>query len=153
MSIDYCADELRQHAYAHYVIPLLLPRSERAKLWALFAFELELSRVPSSAKEPMLQRIRYQWWREAIDRLFQGKPDKHPVIQALAADMIWIEKDFEELIASHEDEGDRAPILLRMTQQACDARLGPRIARIYKAAATETPDGLLPLKLWFKTLF
>lgn len=57
----------------------------RADVIALYALEMELSRVALVAKEPMMAEIRLTWWREGIDELFAGRtPRGHPVLAALA---------------------------------------------------------------------
>jgi len=57
----------------------------RADVVALYAFNIELSRVAESVSEPLMGEIRLTWWREAVDELFAGgAPRGHAVIQALA---------------------------------------------------------------------
>ena len=60
--------------------------ADRARLAALFAFAVELRRIPASVSEAPLGEIRLQWHREALDEIAAGKqPRAHPVIAALAA--------------------------------------------------------------------
>ncbi len=60
--------------------------ADRARLAALFAFLIELRRIPSSVSEAALGEIRLQWHREALDEIVAGKrPRAHPVVAALAA--------------------------------------------------------------------
>src|SRR3546814_13614987 len=35
-------------------------------------------------REPMLGRMRLQWWRETIDGLYDGRPRRHYVVDVLA---------------------------------------------------------------------
>lgn len=59
--------------------------ADRARLAALFAFQVELRRIPSLVSEPPLGEIRLQWWREALDELAAGKTARaHPVVRSLA---------------------------------------------------------------------
>ncbi len=59
--------------------------ADRARLLSLFAFLVELRRIPSLVSEPPLGEIRLQWWREALDEIVSGKsPRAHPVVEALA---------------------------------------------------------------------
>ncbi|MDZ7627911.1 MAG: squalene/phytoene synthase family protein [Parvularculaceae bacterium] len=58
---------------------------DRARLAALFAFLIELRRIPSSVSEAPLGEIRLQWHREALDEIVASKrPRAHPVVTALA---------------------------------------------------------------------
>lgn len=62
------------------------PAAARARLAALFAFLIELRRIPTSVSEAPLGEIRLQWHRAALDEIAAGKPPRaHPVIAALAA--------------------------------------------------------------------
>jgi 15-cis-phytoene synthase len=57
----------------------------RAGLFALYAFNLEIARAPWVASEPALAAIRLEWWREAVDEIYRGKPQRrHGVVQPLA---------------------------------------------------------------------
>lgn len=57
----------------------------RADLMTLYAFNDELARVAPAVSNPMLGEIRFAWWNEAVDEIYQGRPvRRHPVTQALA---------------------------------------------------------------------
>ena len=43
----------------------------RQRLMLLYAFHLELAKVPELVSEPMIGQIRYQWWREAIAEIYE----------------------------------------------------------------------------------
>jgi phytoene synthase len=61
------------------------PPEARPGLMALYAFNLEIARAPWVATEPMLAQIRLQWWLDALDEIYEGKPvRRHPVVEALA---------------------------------------------------------------------
>ena len=60
--------------------------ADRARLAALFAFQIELRRIPVIVSEPPLGEIRLQWWREALGEIASGAaPRAHPVVSLLAA--------------------------------------------------------------------
>lgn len=57
----------------------------REALLTLYAFHYELAKIPEFTSEPMMGAIRYQWWREAIDEIYLGKPvRRHEVTTPLA---------------------------------------------------------------------
>jgi len=59
--------------------------AKRADVVAVYAFNQELARVATGAREPMVAEIRLTWWREGLDDLLAGKPPRgDPVMQALA---------------------------------------------------------------------
>ena len=56
----------------------------RADLIALYAFEAELMAIPTRVTQPLLAEMRYVWWREQLDGVFEGIARKgHPVLEAL----------------------------------------------------------------------
>lgn len=42
----------------------------RDQLFALYAFHMELAKVPELVSEPMMGKIRYQWWRDCLDEIY-----------------------------------------------------------------------------------
>ncbi|HMK42285.1 MAG TPA: phytoene/squalene synthase family protein [Methyloceanibacter sp.] len=64
---------------------LFAPREAQADLFALYAFNAELSRVAELASEPGLGTIRLQWWREAVEHAASGESVGHPVADAFGA--------------------------------------------------------------------
>lgn len=77
----------------------------RADLIALYAFEAELTAIPSKVSQPLLAEMRYAWWREQLDGVFAGTPRKgHPVLEALAGAVErggLDRKGFETVIEGH----------------------------------------------------
>ena len=61
------------------------PAAARAGLAALLALDDALGRVLRTTREPMLGRMRYAWWFEALERLDHAPPPAEPVLRALAA--------------------------------------------------------------------
>jgi phytoene synthase len=96
---------LKAQAYDRFLVSLFAPAACREALWALQAFNLELGRVCHSVREPLLGRIRLQWWREAIDDVYRGAATREPVSQAIAASlpMHRLSRELlQEIIDSHE---------------------------------------------------
>ena len=71
--------------YDRYLSALFAPAGRREALFALIAFNHEIARIPEAVSEPMLGRIRLQWWREALDAAYAGEPTRrHEVAVPLA---------------------------------------------------------------------
>lgn len=84
-AVGECAALVRRHDRDRYLAALTAPRESRAALVALYAFNLEIARVRETASEPILGRIRLQWWRETLDTICDGGPVRqHAVALALA---------------------------------------------------------------------
>ncbi len=64
------------------------PSRARAGLRALLALDDALGRVSRNVREPMVGRLRYAWWFEALERLDGAPPPAEPVLRALAADVL-----------------------------------------------------------------
>lgn len=56
----------------------------RDDLFALYAFHLELARIPQQVREPQLGEIRLQWWREALAAALTSGEAEHPLVGDLA---------------------------------------------------------------------
>jgi NADH dehydrogenase [ubiquinone] 1 alpha subcomplex assembly factor 6 len=79
------AHSLRRHDRDRYLTTLFAPADRRAALIALYAFNFEVAKTREIVREPLLGRIRLQWWREAIDEIYRGaKPRHHEVVVPLA---------------------------------------------------------------------
>jgi NADH dehydrogenase [ubiquinone] 1 alpha subcomplex assembly factor 6 len=67
-----------------YLAALFAPAESRPHLFALILFNYEIARVREMVTQPILGRIRLQWWREAVEQIYAGKPPAHDVARALA---------------------------------------------------------------------
>jgi phytoene synthase len=83
-SLDAVARELRRHDNDRYLTALFAPAERREGLMALYVFNLEVAKTAELVSEPMLGRIRLQWWRDSLEALYAGAPRQHYVITPLA---------------------------------------------------------------------
>jgi phytoene synthase len=79
----HCAALVREADRDRYLATLFAPAAHRNALLALYAFNVEISRVRDSAREPMPGEIRLQWWREALSGERAGEAAANPVAAAL----------------------------------------------------------------------
>ena len=63
---------------------LFAPAERRLGLLALLAFNLEVAKTAEVVSEPLIGRIRLQWWRESLDGIEGGAARRHAVVEALA---------------------------------------------------------------------
>ncbi len=82
--IDGIGDQVRRADPVRFAAALFAPAPARPALLAIAAFNLELARAPEAAREPLIASMRLAWWREALDGVFEGRPRRHPVVEALA---------------------------------------------------------------------
>jgi len=79
----HCAALVREADRDRYLAALLAPAERRNALFALYAFDVEISRIRDIAREPMPGEIRLQWWREVLLGERTGEAAAHPVAAAL----------------------------------------------------------------------
>lgn len=80
----YCAELVRYGDPDRFLTLMTAPPETRNSLMALFAFNVEVARIPDSVGEPLLGQIRLTWWRDAIEECFAGSPRRHAVVLAMA---------------------------------------------------------------------
>jgi len=82
MSFPPWADEVRRHDKDRFTCAMFAPEPARTKLLALYAFNLELSKAREVVSEPLLGRMRLQWWRDTLDGAKDGKTPEGDVAKA-----------------------------------------------------------------------
>ena len=79
----YCAKQIKNYDYDRFLVTLFAPASARENLFALYAFNHEVAKIREAVSEPMLGEIRLQWWREAIEGIYENSPRNHEVVLPL----------------------------------------------------------------------
>lgn len=75
---------LSQKDRERHLCAMTATRAQQGGLMALIAFNDELARIAHTVSEPMLGKIKLQWWIDVVPGILQGRPPSHPVAQALA---------------------------------------------------------------------
>lgn len=78
-------EEIRKYDYYRYLCCLLAPDYVRGNIITIYAFNNEIAKIAHIITEPMAGHIRLQWWRDAIEEIYDGKPVRHnhEVVHAL----------------------------------------------------------------------
>lgn len=104
---QYCSDLVRGRDEDRWLAAGYASPPLRRSLMALYAFHVELRRVPSMVSEPPLGEIRLQWWRDAFSEVREGKPPRaHPVVEEIAVAGL-AGPEFEILIEESVDANAR----------------------------------------------
>jgi phytoene synthase len=82
-NFEHCRTLVAQNAKERYWASLYAPAAKRDALYALYAFDHEISRIGSAVREPMAGEIRLQWWREVLEGKRGEEAAAHPVAAAL----------------------------------------------------------------------
>ena len=81
----HCAALLRGADKDRFLAALFAPSAQRGALHALYAFNVEITRVREVVREPLAGEIRLQWWNDAIAGTGAGEVRSNPVAAALLA--------------------------------------------------------------------
>jgi phytoene synthase len=83
----HCEQLVRAADKDRFLSALFAPAEHRGALFALYAFNVEVSRVREAAREPLAGEIRLQWWRDVLGGEGRGEVAANPVAAALLASM------------------------------------------------------------------
>jgi phytoene synthase len=147
-SAAFCADLVRTHDFARYASTLFLPQVQRRALLAVYAFNVEISRVRDQVSQPLPGEIRMQWWTEMLEGGRHGEVEGNPV----AVELLQVIGDFRlpvgtlsRLIEEHQFDlyNDPMPSMAALEGYVTDTSsallsLGARIA----APPSEATDHL-----------
>ena len=79
----FCADLVRSHDFARYASTLFLPADQRRALLAVYAFNVEVSRVRELVSQPLPGEMRLQWWTDMLVGDGHGGVEGNPVAAEL----------------------------------------------------------------------
>jgi hypothetical protein len=84
-----CAGLLRRGDPDRFRAAMAAPVAARRVLFAVYAFNVEVSRAPWMTQESMIAEMRLQWWRDALGEIAGGgaeggKVRRHEVVTPLA---------------------------------------------------------------------
>jgi len=123
----YVLDSVRETDRKRFLAALFAPEPARRGLLALLAFDHELSRTRFVTREPMLARIRLEWWREAsAEAVGNGTPRAQPVVESLSETVRRYTLASEALVAlvdAREEEVEGALDVLRAGGALADLQL------------------------------
>lgn len=83
-AVAYATSLLRKSDADAFWPSFWVPASARPAYLAIRALNVELASVDEQVSNPVVGRLRYQWWREAVKSAFDSKPLPHPLIQLLS---------------------------------------------------------------------
>jgi 15-cis-phytoene synthase len=79
----FCADLVRGHDFERYASTLFVSAEKRRALLALYAFNVEISRVREQVSQPLPGEIRLQWWTDVVAGAGHGGVEGNPVAAEL----------------------------------------------------------------------
>jgi phytoene synthase len=82
-SAAFCAEQVRSHDFDRYASTLFVTPDKRRALLALYAFNVEISRVREQVSQPLPGEIRLQWWTDMLAGSGHGGVEGNPVAAEL----------------------------------------------------------------------
>jgi len=102
--VNACAELVRRGDPDRFLIAMAAPPAARARLFPILAMNVEVSRAPFVTAEPIIARMRLQWWHDAVAEALAGKPPRaHEVAAPLARVMTGMglpQESLDRLIAA-----------------------------------------------------
>ena len=84
MSVAACAALVETGDPDRFASAMTAIPTQRAPLFVLYAFNLEVAKAPWVTAEPMIAEMRLQWWADALEEIGEsGTVRKHEVVDAL----------------------------------------------------------------------
>ena len=80
---EFCAGLVRTHDFGRYAATLFVPADQRRALLAIYAFNVEISRVREQVSQPLPGEIRLQWWTDMLAGAGHGGVEGNPVAAEL----------------------------------------------------------------------
>ena len=80
---EYCQEKAARSGSSFYYSFMFLSPAQRHAMIALYAYCREVDDVVDECDDPSIARVKLQWWRDELNRLYEGSP-QHPVTKALA---------------------------------------------------------------------
>lgn len=85
MSLDACAAIVRRGDPDRFLAVMAAPAWARGHLFPLYAFNVEIARIPWITSEPVIAEMRLQWWRDVVAHAASGAAQAHEVAAPLHA--------------------------------------------------------------------
>ncbi|MFC3226685.1 phytoene/squalene synthase family protein [Marinibaculum pumilum] len=80
----HCAELLHRGDRDRWLTALFAPEgARRDALMALYAWNLEVARIPDTVSEGIIGQMRLQWWRETVEGIYADTPRAQPIARAL----------------------------------------------------------------------
>ncbi|GAB4268746.1 MAG: squalene/phytoene synthase family protein [Pararhodobacter sp.] len=109
-ALSACADRVERGDPDRFLATMAAPPEARGALFALQAFNLELARAPWASKEPLIARMRLQYWRDVLEGENADAHEIAPPLLALVAGNRVDRALLMRMIDAREAEiGTRAP--------------------------------------------
>lgn len=110
---EYCTSLVMKHDRERLLCAMLAPEASRPALIALLAWNHEIAKIGEMVSDSMVGLIRFQWWSEVLDEIYENKHVRdHAVAQELAEAIRrhrLPKEEFEAILTAREADLQSAP--------------------------------------------
>jgi 15-cis-phytoene synthase len=126
----FCAELVRNHDFTRYASTLFVPSAQRRALLAVYAFNVEISRVRLQVSQALPGEMRLQWWTDMLAGAGHGGIEGNPV----AAELLLAIRNarLPRLIEEHEFDLYNDPM---PTMAALEGYIGDTSSALFSLAA------------------
>lgn len=82
-NLVYIQSLVKERNYYKYITSLFAKEAIRNDLLTIYAFDSEISRIPFISTEPMIGLIRLTFWKENIEKLYNGVKPTEPILSEI----------------------------------------------------------------------
>lgn len=140
-----CEDDLRRLDRDQFLCAQFARPERRGDLYALHAFYQDVARAPDATDQPLLARMRVQWWKDALDGIYEGSPPHHPIAQALSQTVRargLARSVVEDLLDARLDAAERPPpVDLSALEAYVEATAGTLFVLAARLLVNDLDDG------------
>lgn len=76
---QFCLNIVKRSDYENFLATLLLPQRTRPAALAVRAFNVELAQIQDVTTQPVIAKMRLQFWRETLDQIYKGNTPEQPI--------------------------------------------------------------------------
>ena len=109
--LNACAGIVERGDPLRFRTAMMAPVAQRGALFALYAFNVEVSRAPWVTQESMIAEMRLQWWRDVLDEIAAGGTVRRHEVASPLAEILSPEQAqmLDELVAARRWDIYRVP--------------------------------------------
>jgi phytoene synthase len=113
VSVEACADLVERGDPERFRTVLVAPRDKRPGLIVLYAFNLEIARAAFLSRDPLIVRMRLQFWLDALGTIAAGGPAPAHAVAAPLAEIMRASAlpvgPFEAMVRARQQDADPEP--------------------------------------------
>lgn len=109
MTVQACAALVERDDPDRFAATMAAPPMARAKLWPIYAFNIEVARAPWVTQEPLIAEMRLQFWRDTLTATTPRAHDVAAPLHALCAQTPGLAPLLDKVVLARRHDITREP--------------------------------------------